>query len=403
MAKQITLSTARKLAILAQGLDDTWQPSPGKEGAVQVIERIGYVQIDTIAVVQRAHHHTFWSRQHDYAPEMLHELQAHDRKVFEGWTHAASYIPMSDYRYYLPKMRAFASRSRTQEWMSENAGLVDKVLTRLREEGPLSAKEMSEPEEKRRGPWWDWKPAKRAAETLFAMGELMITERRNFQRIYDLAERVLPPDMNMKAPTSPEHAVFVVRRALASRGFASASEIQWSRQRPATIPEAISQLIESDEIKEIDVEDWSDPPQYCPTNLLEAALDAKPDRMHFLSPFDNLVIDRYRLAKLFGFDYKLECYHPAAKRRYGYFCLPILDGEQFVGRFDAKADRKPKMFILRHLILEPDFQDFDAMLPRFVQRLWEFVRFNGCEQITVEEVEPASAKDALLRHLDQTQ
>ena len=174
------MSTARKLAIGCQGLDAPWKLPKGKEGVAQVIERLGYVQIDTIAVVQRAHHHTLWSRRWDYTPQMLHELQAQDRRVFEWWGHAASYLPMCDYRYYLPRMRAFAERQKTRDWLGQNAQLVGDVVDRIRDEGPLGSSDFSAPEGKR-GSWWDWKPAKRALETLFNTGEMMVTERRNFQ------------------------------------------------------------------------------------------------------------------------------------------------------------------------------------------------------------------------------
>ena len=160
---KISISTARKLAIRCQGLDAPWKLPKGKEGIAQVVECLGYVQIDTISVVQRAHHHTLWARRSDYTPQMLHELQAQDRRVFEWWGHAASYLPMRDYRYYLPRMRAFAESQKTRDWLGQNTQLVRDVVDRIRDEGPLGSSDFSAPEGQR-GSWWDWKPAKKAIQ-----------------------------------------------------------------------------------------------------------------------------------------------------------------------------------------------------------------------------------------------
>jgi uncharacterized protein YcaQ len=189
---RISIARAQKLALHGQGLDGPWKLPAGKEGVAQTIERLGYVQIDTISVVERAHHHTLWSRRSDYGPGMLHELLAADRRVFEYWTHAASYLPMRDYRYYAGRMRSFASSDRARQFLADHAKLVREVLRRIRAEGALASADFAAPDGRKRGPWWDWKPAKAALETLFSMGELMVSRRRNFQRVYDLTERVLP-------------------------------------------------------------------------------------------------------------------------------------------------------------------------------------------------------------------
>jgi uncharacterized protein YcaQ len=391
---KISLSTARKLAIRCQGLDGRWNLPKGKEGIAQVIERLGYVQIDTIAVVQRAHHHTLWSRRPDYTPQMLHQLLAQDRRVFEYWAHAASYVPICDYRYYLPRMRAFAERPRTREWLEQNAELTKDVTDRIREEGPLGSADFSAPEGKR-GSWWDWKPAKRALETLFSMGELMITERRNFQRIYDLTERVLPAGIDTAEPDDSEMARFVIRRALSGSGFASME----GRYNPKAVPEIIQKLVDSGKVIQVEIEGLDGEAHYALTKNIEEATKRSRKRLHILSPFDSLVINRRRLKELFGFEYKLECYFPAAKRRYGYFCLPILWGEQFVGRLDSKADRKQKTLIIRNIAFEPDFKDYDRLMPALAKKLHAFATFNGCDHIVVEQAVPGKAKLLLQRGL----
>ena len=398
---KISASTARKLAIRCQGLDGRWNLPSGKEGIAQVIEQLGYIQIDTIAVVQRAHHHTLWSRRPDYMPQMLHELQAQDRRVFEYWARAASYIPTSDYRYYLPRMRAFAAKPQTRQWLEENAQLAKNVIDRIRREGPLGSADFSTPPGKRSS-WWDWKPAKKALETFFSMGELMVTERRNFQRIYDLKERVLPAGTDTTEPDEDEMERFVIRRTLNGLGFASNNAIRWRRHNTMSISEVIEEMVDSGEVTSIEIEGLDGEAYYALTKHIGEAAKQHGDQriIHILSPFDNLVINRGRLKELFDFEYKLECYLPAAKRRYGYFCLPILWGEQFVGRLDPKADRKNKIFIVRKMIFEPDFKDYDDLLPGLAEKLHAFTAFNECDQIVVEETVPEKFKAPLTKELD---
>ena len=391
---KISMSTARKLVIRCQGLDAPWKLPKGKEGVAQVIERLGYVQIDTISVVQRAHHHTLWSRRSDYTPQMLHELQAQDRRVFEWWGHAASYLPMCNYRYYLPRMRAFAEGQKTRDWLEQNAQFVRDVVRRIRDEGPLGSSDFSTPEGKR-GPWWDWKPAKRALETLFNTGEVMVTERRNFQRIYDLTERVLPAGTDTTEPGEDENARFAIHRVLGGRGFASVD----SMRHTAGVSEAMEELVDSGEVVPVEISGLDDEQYYALARNMEEASKRRRRRLHILSPFDNLVIGRQRLRTLFGFDYRLECYLPAAKRQYGYFSLPVLWGKEFVGRLDSKADRKKRTFIVRKMVFEPGFKDYERLLPALAERLQAFATFNGCERIVVEKVAPDKAKSPFIREL----
>jgi uncharacterized protein YcaQ len=395
---RISRAEARRLALHCQGLDGSWDLPAGKEGIAQTVERLGYVQIDTIAVVQRAHHHTLWARRPDYAPEMLDELQAVDRRVFEWWAPAASYLPMCDYRYYMRRMRATTEQPRRQAWAQEHAALLRHVHDRIRDEGALGARDFEAPEGFQRGSWWSWKPAKRALEALFDSGELMVTERRGFERIYDLRERVLPPGLDTREPDLEEQERFEVRRALGGFGFAPVDDIRprhWSSQRAGG--EAVAALIESGEVATFQIEGEGETAYCALCERLEKALAAseKERAVHVLSPFDNLVIRRRWLESFFGFDYRLEAYKPAEQREYGYFSLPILWGERFVGRVDAKADRKPETLIVRRLVFEPGFEAYDALLLSLAAKLWAFAAFNGCERIAVEEVVPAVVEGAV--------
>ena len=395
MTVKISIPAARKLVLQAQGLTGDWVLPAGKEGVAEAIERLGYVQIDTISVVQRAHHHTIWSRCPDYTGDMLHTLQATDRRVFEYWTRAACYLPMRDYRYSLPRMQAVAKQA--GHWLNtpEVRAVAKHVLDRIQEEGPLRSVDFKDTR-KQRGSWWDWKPAKRALEHLFDTGRLMVSERRNFQRVYDLTERVLPPDTDTTIPTAEEVGRFVVRRVIRTRGFAASRELRWEKQRPPSVDEALCELVASGEVVQARMSGVKES-VYAFRDDIDAAMlrSRRTKRLHILSPFDNAVIDRKRLTDLFGFDCKLECYFPAARRQYGYFCLPILWGTQFVGRIDAKADRKKKELIVKALMFEAGCAELDAVAELLAGRLHAFARFNDCEKITIEKCTPATAADAV--------
>jgi uncharacterized protein YcaQ len=399
---KISASAARRLAIRCQGLDGQWRLSDGKEGIAEVIERLGYVQIDTIAVVQRAHHHTLWSRFPAYAPQMLDELLAQDRRVFEGWNcaHVAAYLPICDYRYYRAMMRAYAKSPRARRWLDENGELARDVLERIRKEGPLASADFAAPPEFVRGTWWNWKPSKRALEVLFSTGELMVARRRGFQRIYDLTERVLPAGTDTTAPDEAELGHFVVRRALAGLGLASLKALRPLCRRCKDLPGALERLVDSGEVVRVQVKGMEGE-AYALARTLDEEMGqlGRSRRLHILSPFDNLT-RREQMSALFGFEYRLECYVPAAERRYGYFCLPILWGERFVGRLDSKADRKKRSFIVRRLTFEPDTIGYDRLLPTLAKKLWSFAAFNACDRISLEQVVPEEAGTALRRALD---
>ena len=404
----ISLELTRRAILNAQLLDGQTELPLGKEGVAQAIEKLGYVQIDTIAVVQRAHHHTLWTRRPDYDPDALHELLAHDRRVFEYWGHAVSYLPTRDYRYYLPRMRALNDPySKWERGRREKYGhLMPPVLERIRQEGPLSSRDFAPPPgtkqstpppgTKRSTPGRD--PHKSALELLHLQGDLMVTERRNFQRVYDLTERVLPDGIDTSLPTGDELGQFLVRRALAAHGVAREKVIREHIDAASkdVISKAIADLVDAAQIIPLKIEDQRATYYALPETIeASARLGPAPPRVHLLSPFDNLIIQRERTRRLFGFDYALECYVPAARRKYGYFVLPILWGETLVGRLDPKAERKKKTLILRNLVFEPGLAAGGDFLPSFAGKLWDFARFNRCENMAFESVSPADLKPTL--------
>ncbi len=388
----LSLAAARRLAVASQGLGPAWDLPAGPEGVARAIERLGYVQIDTISVVERAHHHVLWSRRADYGPAMLHTLQAEQRRVFEYWTHAASYVPMANYRYYLPHMRAAERAGRYHDWLAENHEVVDLVMARIREEGALGSADFEAPPDFAGGTWWDWKPAKRALDVLFTCGRLMVSERRNFQRRYDLPERVLPADIDTREPSAAEVRRFELFSALRAHGLLAEGDLRRPVRDRAGLGRVLDELAAAGEIVPVEVEGLNGLRHFAlPETLAQMATDPSPEDVHLLSPFDNLIIDRDRLARLFGFEYTIECYLPAEKRRYGYFNLPILWGDRFAGRLDPKAERKSRTLQVRGLTLEPDVAAEERLYPALAARLRQYAAFNGCDEVLVEAGEVPGA------------
>lgn len=400
MNQSISLQAARRILLQAQLLDGRTRIRRGREAVAQVVDHLGYVQIDTISVIERAHHHVLWTRIPGFRPEHLHQAHALARSVFEYWGHAASYLPLADYRFYLPMMRSFydPKNSWYRGWGERYGNYLKPVLRRIREEGPLAARDFENLSARGQGPWWDWKPAKAALETLFWRGELMIRERRGFERIYDLRERVLPANTDTREPSAAELGRFIVRRALAGLGVAAEREIRdyiriGDRRLVAA---ALGEMLAAGEIVRLGVEKQEGKAYALPA-VLEAGgrLRARRPRVRFLSPFDNLAIFRPRLKERFGFDYAFECYVPKHKRSHGYFVLPVLFGEELIGRLDPKADRAARTLIVRRLAIEPRCATADGLVPALAAALREFARFNGCERTRLERVEPRRLAAAL--------
>ncbi len=396
---------ARRIAVHSQLLDGRAKLHKGKEGVAQAVEGLGYVQIDTIAVIERAHHHTLWTRCPDYTPAILHELLAIDRRVFEYWGRQASYLPMRDYRFYLPRMRRPAGERGKWERdiLRQHGHLMSSVLARIRKDGPLTSAAFKAPPGTKRGTWWDWKPAKMVLELLFWHGELMITERRGFRRVYDLTERVLPSEIDTRLPGNDELGRFLVRRALSAYGIARDSEIV-DHLHAATrdvIIDALEELVVAGEVMRVTLERDRDA-QYCVlTEKIDqlGRLRKTAPRLHILSPFDNLVIQRDRIRRLFDFDFTIECYVPAAKRKFGYFSLPILWDEQLVGRLDAKAERKDKRFLVRKIWLEQSFRNDERFAESLAKKLSALAQFNLCKSVKIERTSPAKLRSEITRSL----
>ena len=380
MTRKISVETARCLALQAQWLNGPDLKGPA--GTLSVLQQLGYVQIDSISVVERAHHHVLWTRQPDYHPDFLNQLLG-QRQVFEYWGHAASYLPLSDYRYYLPTMQNFVQNSRwARERLALYKDLIPEVLERLRQEGPLKASDFKG--ERRKGGWWNWKPAKIVLELLYWQGEIMVAQRDKFQKVYDLRERFLPPDLDVSMPSREEVAQFCLQRAFQAHALISWAELK--RHLPLVnamlLKQILEQSIEAGSVLEIQVGTLSEP-YFILSEDLKKPKSTEIFGLHILSPFDNLVIQRQRLRNLFAFDYIFEAYVPQAKRKFGYFSLPVLCGQSFIARLACKAERKTG--VLKILKITPESVLDTSERSELEQKLKQFAVFNGCSKIDCSE------------------
>lgn len=392
MAESISMQEARKLVLLSQRVPPSKQRGNAPAATLSAIEHLGYIQIDTISAIQRAHHHTLWNRNPRYENSHLDSLLL-NKKIFEYWSHAAAYLPMRDYRYSLPRKQAIKNGDQNH-WYERDKQLMHAVLRRIETEGPLMARDFEHAGEARGD--WGSKPAKRALENLFMQGELMVPYRLNFQKVYDLTERVLPEDTDTSLPHPQTHARFLITRYLQANGLGQASEICYLlKNTRALVSDTLQEMASNRELLPIKV---SGTDYY--TLPATPELLAKPlsrSKLKILSPFDNLLIQRKRTLELFGFDYQLECYVPGPLRRYGYFSLPLLWNGTLVARMDCKAERKTSCLHIRHLALEPGLRKTDAFARALAKELLLFQQFNGCTSLHIHTTSPANFKPELER------
>ena len=390
MTQSLSLPQARKLVLLSQRVPPARQTGSATAVTLAAIEHLGYVQIDTISVIQRAHHHTLWNRNPRYRASQLDQLIA-DKQVFEYWSHAAAYLPMCDYRFSLPRKQAIA-RGDENHWYTRDTRLMDAVLKRIADEGPLMARDF-EHTGTRRGDWHS-KPAKQALENLYMQGALMSARRENFHKVYDVTERVLPPGTDTRMPSPEEYARFLITRFLRAHGLGQAAEIAYLlKNTKPLITHTVQDMLASGELQSIRVagKDYVTLPDAL--SLLDRPLAR--NTLKILSPFDNLLIQRKRMQALFGFDYLIECYVPKAKRQFGYFSLPILWDGKLVARMDCKADRKTSALHLYHLALEPRVAKVEAFCQALAKALVPFLAFNQCTRMHLHRTSPQALEPVI--------
>ena len=389
MQESLSIEQARKLVLLSQKLLTTRRAGSAKAATLSAIEHLGYVQIDAISVIERAHHHTLWNRNPRYKAIHLDQLLS-EKKVFEYWSHAAAYLPMCDYRFSLIRKQAL-KRGEQKHWYEPDQRTMKTVLRRIESEGPLMAKDF-EHTGKKVGEWKS-KPAKKALEYLFMQGDLMVPCRKNFHKVYDLTERVLPKNVDTSVPNSEEYARYLIIRYLQANGLGMPEEMAYLLKgtKPIVIA-TLNEMIAAGEIQQVTVAKnnyYAIPDSF---RLLGKRLASR--RLKILSPFDNLVIQRKRINALFAFDYQIECYVPESKRKYGYFCLPILWDGRLVARMDCKVDRDNSLLQILHLAFEQHAQaiDLDPFFCGLQKELTPFLRFNDCDRLQLDKTTHRSVK-----------
>ncbi len=385
------LARLRRIALAAQGLLQAQPYGRGLAGARKAINHIGYVQLDTISVVERAHHHVLHSRVPQFKSDMTNQMLL-DGDIFEYWSHAAALLPIADYRFSLPYKHAIKS-GQTHWYKTPDKKLMEELLARITIDGPLRSRDVETSTKKRAG-WWDWKPAKKALEQMYMQGDLMVSNREGFQKTYDLTERVLPSHVNSKMPSMEEFAAHILNQQLRCHGFVSLKGLTYQR-RNAELRKAVKVLVNERlaqrTLEQIQVS--SGEVFVLETGALENPLPRLNNRMLILSPFDNSVIQRERLKALFQYNYQLECYVPAAKRQYGYFCLPLLYRDNFIGRMDCKAHRKTSHLEIKLLHLEQhqseqNNTDEDLVITAFVKAIKQFCHFQNCDSVSLTKAYP---------------
>ncbi|UOO91033.1 winged helix DNA-binding domain-containing protein [Vitreoscilla massiliensis] len=369
----------RRMATAQQGLAAETRFAAGSVGSLQALQHLGYVQIDTISVVERAHHHVLWSRVPEYELGHLNQL-VHEQHAFEYWYHAAAYLPMRDYRYALLQMEEVRAGN-SRYFNRGDAHLMREIVARVQDEGSIRLRHIAKNPQDQSGGWWNTGPARRSVEQLFMQGDLMVCERNGMEKVYALRETCLPTGLDVSTPTLAEYADYVFATTLRAHGVFTWKQLLHLKTGNAlrvAMREVVRQQLEAGKIVAQQLASGDE--VYVDVALLSQEAPVASG-LKILSPFDNVLIHRERLSALFGFDYRIECYVPAAKRVFGYFCLPLLYGETMVGRMDCKAHRRSKTLQVLSVHWQESVPEREHLLAALRSELPRFAAFNQCHDI----------------------
>ena len=342
----LSQAAARRIWLRAQRLDEAEPFGGGPEATRAAIEHLGYLQIDTINVIERCHHHILWNRIPRYRREHLHQAQSVDKSVFEYWTHALSYVPTRDLPYFLPEMKRRRA-SPTGWFASVSQEDLRKVLQLIRRDGPISIRDITDDVlvEKDHA-WASRKPSKRALQMAFFSGALAVSQRSGMLKSYELMDRHFGWDARPKPATERQVVEYLLTRALRAQGLVSLDSVcHLDAPRKAAVRAAIEARVRRGTLIPVLVEGAEKVEHWMAEGDAIPALDSH--RVHILSPFDPLIIQRKRLKLFFDYDHRFEAYVPSEKRVLGYFALPVLVGAEIVAALDIKADREKKALQIR--------------------------------------------------------
>ena len=355
---------------------------------------MGFVQIDSIATVERAHHMILFARNETYRPDLLTHLLEKDRSLFENWTHDASIIPTRFFPFWRPRFQRESERLRRvyRDWHGQDfESHLAELVSHIKENGPVMARDFNHLRPETARGWWDWHPAKTALEFLWRTGRLAICRRQGFQKVYDLYENVIPAAHCQDDVDTQAFTDWVCWSAIDRLGIGTSGEISsfWDSISPAEAKTWCAQKVREGTLREVGVEssDNSTPRKaFARPELLERLDDIPeaPGRLRILSPFDPLIRDRKRLNRLFGFDYRIEIFVPAAKRKYGYYVFPLLEGERFIGRLEVKLDKTADALSVTSLWPEPNVTWGKTRQAALDSELERHRRFVGAARIRFE-------------------
>ncbi len=397
---------ARALHLHAQGLDRRPRRAARRGDVLTAIRRMAALQIDTIHVVARSPYLVLFSRLGGYDPVWLDEALA-SGDLFEYWAHEASFLPIESYPLFRHRMLHPATMGwkYRDEWMKAHREEVEAVLNQVRRQGAVRSADFRR-EDGQGGGWWGWKVEKRILENLFTSGDVMIARRENFQRVYDLRERVHPSWSDDALPSRRDARRELVLRAVRALGVAHERWVaDYFRMSKKGTPALAEEMASEGSLLTARIEGLEGPAYVHPDHR-EAAETAADDRLRtshttVLSPFDPVVWDRRRARELFGFDYALECYKPAPQREYGYFVLPILRRGALVGRLDAKAHRRAGRFEVKALWLEKGVRRSAALAADLARALRECARWHGTPEVALGDVAPTDFRRLLLPAIER--
>lgn len=372
MTNKISLKTAKKIWLSSQKLDVKEPWGAGPEAVFQAIKHLGYVQIDTISVIERCHHHILWNRIPKYKRSDLHDCLSVEKNIHEGWTHALAYIPTEDFKYFLGALKKFEKEP--NHWFKSEPQEIKRVLNLLKKEGPLSIRDVKdEVLVEKDHEWASRKPSKKVLQYLFHSGRVVTSERIGMLKKYDLTERHFGWDQMPKAASEKEVLEYRLQRALRSQGIISIDSIDHLRPRlKVGYRKLIEAHVKAQDLVPVQVEGLDSVAFWMRSGLLEfKAKGAAKPMTHILSPFDPLIIQRKRLEQLFGYKHLFEAYIPIEKRVYGYFTLPVVHGDDIVAMIDLKTDRVAKKVLIQSWHWRPGFksaelkQKIEAEIGRF--------------------------------------